>query len=333
MNVCICGGGALGHVCIGKFSQCKDVQINVLTNHPELWSTNISVLDPNGKILIGRINKVSNLAEDVIPQSDIILLCVPGFLMESTLRKIVSLVKPDTFIGSIVSNTGFFFFAHEIFSSNVSLFGFQRTPYIGRVVEYGKKANLLGYKKEVFLVVETEKDKDTFRSLIEKMVMTPVRLLDNFYEVSLSNSNPILHTGRLYSMWHDWKGEAVLDCIYFYKDWDVKSSRIIIEMDKEFMRLLNKLNVNKKSIPSLLDYYESTDEITLTRKLSSIPAFQTILAPMVKTELGWIPDFTNRYFIEDFPFGLRFIKELADSVGLDMPVINKVYRWGMKVIG
>ena len=41
-----------------------------------------------------------------------------------------------------------------------------------------------------------------------------------------------------------------------------ESSTIIIKMDEEFMVLLEKLHVNKNSIPSLLDYYESVDEIT-----------------------------------------------------------------------
>ncbi len=47
---------------------------------------------------------------------------------------------------------------------------------------------------------------------------------------------------------------------------------------------------------------------------------------------GWIPDFGSRYFTEDFPFGLRFIKELALKYNVKTLAIDKVYRWGMSKI-
>jgi hypothetical protein len=47
---------------------------------------------------------------------------------------------------------------------------------------------------------------------------------------------------------------------------------------------------------------------------------------------GWIPDFESRYFTEDFPYGLRFIKELAQKHNIDTPTIDKVYNCGMQHI-
>ena len=82
--------------------------------------------------------------------------------------------------------------------------------------------------------------------------------------------------------------------ILFYKEWTNEASQLIIDMDKEFFQLLDKLNVN--SLPTLLDYYESTDAASLTRKIESIPAFQTILSPMKQVGGGWVADFENRYF-------------------------------------
>jgi hypothetical protein len=46
----------------------------------------------------------------------------------------------------------------------------------------------------------------------------------------------------------------------------------------------------------------------------------------------WIPDFTSRYFTEDFPFGLQFIYNLARKHNLSTPNIDKVYHWGMSKI-
>jgi hypothetical protein len=49
-------------------------------------------------------------------------------------------------------------------------------------------------------------------------------------------------------------------------------------------------------------------------------------------EGGWIPDFASRYFTEDFPYGLRFIKELAEQHNIPTPTIDRVYNWGLTAI-
>ena len=118
--------------------------------------------------------------------------------------------------------------------------------------------------------------------------------------------------------------------ILFYKEWTDEASQKLVDMDAEFFQLLDSLGVH--SIPTLLDYYESSDAASLTRKISSIPAFQTITSPMIETDRGWKADFRSRYFTEDFPFGLRWIKELSVKQGIDTPVIDEVFTWGMERI-
>ena len=51
---------------------------------------------------------------------------------------------------------------------------------------------------------------------------------------------------------------------------------------------------------------------------------------MIKIDGGWIPDINSRYFTEDFPYGLYFIKKLAEKSNLQIPIINKIYNWGIK---
>lgn len=332
LNICVCGGGSLGHVCCGVLASHKDIRLSLLTKHPNLWSTNIVAEDNNGKHYSGEITKISSSAREVITDCDIILLCLPGFLIESTLKEIKPFLKKESIVGSIVSSTGFFFFAHEILDKEAKLFGFQRVPFIARVAEYGHKGTLLGYKNRLALAVEKVDKKEAFRAVIEKLFYTPTTLLESYYEAALTNSNPILHTGRLYTMWKNWNGETRPECGLFYKEWDIESAQTIIDMDLEFMALLDILHVRKGAIPSLLDYYESTDAESLCNKIHSISAFQKILSPMKETENGWIPDFKSRYFIEDFPYGLRFLIDLCKKHHLKAPKLEEVYYWGMKMI-
>ena len=330
-KVCICGGGSLAHVCAGVLSSQPEVKVNIFTRKPELWSHQLEVTDSRGKVYNGNLNIISNSPEEALKDCDIVFLCLPGFAIEGTLNSIKPYIG-NAVVGSIVCSTGFFFAAHRILGEDARLFGFQRVPYIARTKEYGNTANLLGYKPQLAIAVENVEDNEAFRQLVETLWMTPVKLLGSHYEVSLTNSNPILHTGRLYSMWKDWNGEVYDHNILFYKEWTVEASQMLIDMDAEFMQLLDVLPVTKGAIPSLLEYYESHDAESLCNKITSIPAFQNITSPMKEVEGGWIPDFGSRYFTEDFPYGLKYIWQLAHENNIYCPNIDLVYEWGMSKI-
>lgn len=328
MRICICGGGSLGHVCAGVLGSREGVEIGILTGHPVQWQERVTVTDRDGKRYIAKVDIASSKPEDVIPGSDIILFCLPGYLIEKTLLDIKPFIG-NAAVGTVVSSTGFFFFAHDILGEYAKLFGFQRVPFISRVAEYGRTANLLGYKSSLAVALENMDDRNAFRKTLERLFITPVALLDSFYEVALSNSNPILHTGRLYTMFHGREKEVFDHNILFYKEWTEEASQMLIDMDAEFFLLLDQLNVH--SLPSLLDYYESSDAASLTEKIRSIPAFQTITSPMKPAGDGWVADFGNRYFREDFPFGLRWIHDMAKARHISTPHISQVCDWGMNL--
>ena len=329
-KVCICGGGSLGLVCAAVFLS-KGLTVNILTGHPDKWSKNIRATDDSGRIFEGSLNCITDDPAMVIGDSDLVFLTVPGFLIESTLTKIKPYLKKETIVGCVVSSTGFFFAAHKILNPAQCIFGFQRVPFIARQREYGNFGQLLGYKSMLHVCVENCSQPD-FLSMIQWLFNTPATLLDNFYEATLTNSNPILHTGRLYSMWSNYNGETCDSPSLFYSDWTDESSELLIKMDEEFQSLLRALGIREGAIPPLLEYYESSDAASFTAKLRSIPAFKTITSPMVETPAGWIPDFNSRYSSEDFPFGLRFIRDLAKQHNVATPYIDMVYSWGIMAL-
>ncbi|MBQ5912241.1 MAG: NAD/NADP octopine/nopaline dehydrogenase family protein [Bacteroidaceae bacterium] len=333
MNFCICGGGSLGHVIAGYLGANADVRVSMLTQRPQLWKNDIEVHTPEQTIIHGHIHTISSNPEDVIPQANIILLCLPGFAIKQQLQLIKPYVKSTTFVGSVFSSTGFFFNAMEILNEDVPLWGFQRVPFICRTREYGQSANLLGYKSNLNIAVERTDEKEDFRLLIEKLFNTPVSLLNNFYEATLTNSNPLLHTSRLYTMFGaSNEGRTFPRMILFYEEWTEEAAQLLIDMDEEFFRLLEVLPVKPNYLPRILEYYESHDARSLAQKLSSIQGFKGITSPMKQTAQGWIPNFASRYFTEDFPYGLHFIWQLAKEKGIPTPKIDMVYQWGMSKI-
>lgn len=335
-KICICGGGSLGHVIAGWLSAHHHVLVNVLTNHPEKWKHDIVVDTPEGETLQGYIEEVSNEAQKVVSNCDVVLLCLPGFLIKEELMKIKPFLSNMTYVGSVFSSTGFFFEAQKVLSSNQPLWGFQRVPFISRVEDYGKSAHLLGYKSSHKVAIEnvSESEKKSFSGKLQQWFERPILVLNNFYEVSLSNSNPLLHTSRLYTLFGgENEGKYYDRMILFYEEWTEEAAELYIKMDEELFKLLKVLPVSDDFLPTALDYYDSKDAKSLAAKLASIKGFKGITSPMIKTEKGWIADYKSRYFTEDFPFGLKYIWQLAHKKGISCPYIDKVYNWGISKLG
>ena len=317
----------MGHVCAG-FLANRGHQVSILTTKPKLWRQTIEIVAPEGSFE-GQLAQVTSNAADAIPQAEIVLLCLPGFAIHDELIKIRPYLSNTCKVGTVVSSSGFFFEAFELLPADNPIFGFQRVPFISRTIEYGRKAELKGYKESLHVAIEHTDAKENLRIELERLFEKPVTLADNFYEVSLSNSNPLLHPSRLYTMWKDWQPGIVYPYNpQFYAEWTLKASALLIQMDEEFQNLLKNLGLKPGSIPAVLDYYESADAESLTTKLQTIKAFQGILSPMKEVTGGFIPDFTSRYFTEDFPYGMRFIVETAHQRNVSIPTIDQVYQWG-----
>ena len=97
-KICICGGGSLGHVIGGWLSAHNHAIVHVLTGHPEQWAREIIVNTPDGVILRGNIAKTSNQPTEVIPDSDVVLLCLPGYMIAKQLEAIKPFLKPSAFV-------------------------------------------------------------------------------------------------------------------------------------------------------------------------------------------------------------------------------------------
>lgn len=333
MKICICGGGNLGHVVAGFIAAQKKHEVCLLTRHPEQWSQDLIIEAPAETTYSGHLNGLFSNAEQAVSDADIILLCLPGYAIREALLQIKDYVQSDAAVGSVVSSTGFFFEAMQLLPASQPLFGFQRVPFISRVIEYGHKARLMGYKDSLNLAIERTEHPEQLRDTLADMLQTPIQLLGSYYEASLSNSNPLLHPSRLYTLWKDWhEGNIYPRVPFFYEEWTEETAQLYIQMDNELQSLLDLLPVRKGSIATVLDYYESTDAVSLAKKLRSIEAFKGILSPMKQVEGGYIPDFQSRYFTEDFPYGLAIVHRLAHEKGVPSPTIDMVYDWGIKML-
>ena len=328
-RICICGGGNLAHVVGGFLSAKPDCEVRLLTRHPERWQEDrsLQLTDINGRSFDSRFAVISSDPALTVAGADMVLLCLPGFAIAQVLESVKNHISAHSLVGSIVSSTGFFLMAQKILPERTGLFGFQRVPFIARINEYGKSASLLGYKPSLAFATVNVSSPQELGNTLSQLFDVPVTWLDSFLKVTLTNSNPLLHPCRLYSIFG--KGKTVFDRpVLFYEEWDNLSSQTLIDCDAEFRILLDRLGITGQDITPILDYYESHDAQSLTDKIRSIKAFKGLTAPMIQTEDGkYGPDWQNRYFTEDIPYGLLIIKAFACKYGIDTPTIDRVIEW------
>lgn len=335
-TICICGGGALGHTIAGVIASKEVMNVVLLTSTPQLWSEVLEIHDCYSRTFKGRLKQISNNAADVIPTSDIILLCLPGYLIADKLNEIKPYLNGRQHIGSVVSSTGFFFMAKDIFGPKNKLFGFQRVPFIARIEQYGHTAALLGYKKQLKLATINIENESNLLSYMEQAFTCPIKKLHHYLDAALSNSNPILHTTRLFNLFEHYHIGQTYDREYlFYEEWNDDTSELLIQCDSEFQQIVEQLPADVQEIPPLLEYYECKDSHSLTKKIRSIQAFKGLKAPLIPSDepCGFVPDLQNRYFTEDFPYGLYILKRISQHLDIKTPYIDKVLAWGKDLLG
>ena len=336
MKICILGGGNIGTLLIGDLGKKEEYSVKLLTSRPNDWSDCVQVYDRAGSLKHnGYIEFVSNNPEDVLTDADIIISTLPSHVFPKTIRSIKPFIKDGSWIGVMPGGGGSEFYCEELIRRGCVLFGFQRVHGIARIREYGKSVYDLGRKEKLFIAaIPTEKTLEVCQVVTDMLDIQCIPL-PNYLTITLTPSNPILHTTRLYTLFKDYKEGSYWDKIIpFYAEWDDKSSEVLFACDKElqaFCTMMTELDLS--NVRSLSEHYESKSPKELTAKISSIEAFKNINTPMKKTSKGYIPDFKSRYFQEDFPYGLCIIKAFCEIAGLNTPTIDEILMWFEKVIG
>ena len=174
-----------------------------------------------------------------------------------------------------------------------------------------------GYEKELAAFVE-----EAF-----KIETIP---LENYLSITLTPSNPILHTTRLRTIFKDYyEGLSYKSVPLFYEGWNNETSELLLKCDAELQEMCKMLSdFDLSYVKSLKEHYESNNADELTKKITSIRSFKGLKTPTLTLEDGsFIPDFGSRYFRADFPFGLAILVQIADFLGYDAANMKETMKW------
>jgi len=354
----VCGGSGSGHCTAAYLGAKPYLQVNVLTRRPELWSKNITVhsdgtsWESKGSIT-GKLNKVTTDASEVIPQSDLVIICAPGHAQPDILKTIAPHVRKGVMLGAIFGQGGFDWAAYGAFGGDWSkidiLFCLQNIPWICRTVEYGKTCRFIGPKKNLWVASwPTQRAVDIAR-IMALLYDIPCATIPNFLTVTLTPSNQIIHPARYYAIFKDWDGKKGYkeDEIEWglYTGVDDLSAEWLQKLDDDLQAIKHGLSARFPTLDltSLLPLGDRivkqygndiSDKSTLQQIFRTNLGYAGCKTPTEKTQDGlYKPAVNSRLFVEDIPYGLCILKSVAQLIDVKTPSIDFQIEWHQQWMG
>lgn len=333
MKITIVGGGNIGTQFAVHCAE-KGHEVIVYTSTPQLYDSYLNIVDDEGNITHeGRIKKATSSAEEAFGEAELILVTVPATIMKSIADLVYAYSRSSSIIGVVPGNGGSECAFKKCIERGNIFFGIERVPAIARLVQKGKTVKSTGYRDELHVAALPKQNASKCAELIQEIFEKKTTVIPNFLNLTMTPSNPIIHTTRLRTLFSDWReGVAYEHLPLFYEEWDDASSDLLFKCDDEVQLICTELpEFNLQFVKSLREHYESPTIQDMTRKLSSIAAFKGIMTPAVEVNGLYVPDLHSRYFTADFSYGLNIIKQIADFAHVYTPNINETLNWYKKI--
>lgn len=334
-KITVLGGGNIGtqFACV---CASKGYEVCVFSSKPSKYDGQLKIMDgENNVICRGTIANVTDDLAEALHGCDIAFVTVPSFMFSGLAQAMRPYVTEQLRIGVIPGTGGAEFAFRSCMDAGAVLFGIQRVPCVARLCEYGRSVCVEGKRDKLHLAAIPKEESPVLADFIADLFDMPCDILDNYLCVTMTPSNPILHTTRLCSMFSDYVPGKIYDRNpLFYGEWTQESSELLLACDSEHQNMLAAIsNLDLKEVRSLKLHYESETPEQLTAKIRSIKSLHNLSSPMKQIGNGWIPDFNSRYFTADFPYGLAIIEQIAKVVDVRVPNISKTLEWYYCVTG
>ena len=333
-TVAIVGGGNIGTQ-FACMCASKGHGVNLFTSKPELFDMRLEIVDEHDCVTVGELAKVTDDIGEAISGCDVVFVTHPAFMLEGLASRMLPFAKPGLGICVVPGTGGAEFAFKACVDAGATLYGLQRVPSVARLERYGKRVRCEGLRPELHVASLPSGKAGEFAGFLGSIWGIPCTALSNYLNITLTPSNPILHTARLRTLFADYVPGKVYDRNpLFYGEWSDESSRLLLACDAELQDMVGRLDgLDLSAVRSLKEHYESDTVEAMTGKLSGIKSLHRLGSPMKEVDGGWVPDFESRYFKADFPYGLGIIEQMASVIGCEMPNIRETMGWFREVSG
>lgn len=333
MNITIVGGGNVGTQFAVHCSEKKH-KVIIFSSKPKRFKKVLTIVDENGNVIHeGNIEEATDNAKRAFSNADMIFITMPAYCMKKLSDEIYPYVRAGVKIALIPGTGGGECAFRKCIEKGAVVLGLQRVPSVARLVEYGRKVRAVGYRKELYVAAIPMKATNECCEIVQELFDMPCVSLPNYLNITLTPSNPILHTTRLRILFKDYQIGMVYDSVpLFYEDWSDESSELLLRCDEEVQNLCRKIEQFDLSyVKSLKEHYESETIKDMTSKISGIKGFKGLTTPTKKFGGGYIPDLNSRYFIADFAYGLTILIQIAEMFDVDVSNMMEILRWYEKI--
>ena len=310
MKIGIIGGGNLGSVLAVKFSQEHEVILYTnLIDKVHLYQSDMEVYcEDNNSYYRGKDIKYTTSIKELAKESSYIFVTFPSFLFEELAKELIPHLNKGHHLVFVPGSGGAELFFKAALKKGATITGLQRVHSVARITEFGKQVRESGVKSLLRIASIPNSYNEQARKDLEELYHIKVEKLHNYLNVTFVNSNPILHTSRLYTIFKEYPDKKEYDSLpLFYEEWNDESSILLMEMDKELFDIFDVLEVHGlpiKEITPIAQYYDSET---------------------------YSPDLSSRYFTADFPFGLDILLAYGEFLKLHLPHMTQVSNWYHKV--
>jgi len=324
MNICIFGGGNIAHSLTATLAQWMPV--TVITHHPEVWQAQLTF---NKARTIGRTSYPVSATSDITAAAtaSIVFIAVPQFAYESAISTSEAIMSAGSTVVFVPAPAKAKEYMTRLCLRGINVVGFQRVPYISRIIERGKSVDISADRPVHRIAVSDASMKDDWGKHCAEWFGGKTDFLSSFLIFTFNNSNPILHPARMAVLFDNWRNRTYPTNPYFYAEWTDESSKLYLAADDEMAKMvatIPEIDSKHDYIP-LRTHYNVSSPSEMTAKLRSIPPFKQIHSPMTQSKGQWQPDFSSRYFTEDVDYGLNSIYEKASKLPTSTPAITYLF--------
>lgn len=365
LNITLVGGGNSTHVLAALASNAGH-SVSILTRRVDAWAADRVITLQNSDpgwlggtpTVSGTVAAISSDAAALVSGADMIVLAgLPVHLYREMLQQICPhITRHGVMIGSVCAYGGFSWLVKEAMgkerAGSVCVFGCQSIPWTCGLVEYGKVGAVFGTKRHLHLAfdnIETCAVSNDALSLVGKVLRIDEIERTDFLTCTLWPNNPLFHPTVLWGIFAEWdmqtpyKVEDVPARIY--ADVTRRSAETIEAMDAEMQLIVAAVRAKQPDNPYLhmarplkecLMYHyaelisDPTDMYSILRSNSAYAkhriTYKTVGEGLV------IPDVGHKFFTTDLPYGLCIYKDLALTLGVAVPTIDKLILWNQKMV-
>ena len=202
MNIAIVGGGNMGTLMAAEFAH-QGHNIKIYSRRPNDWSDTIEVYDRDDKLLFCSSNiMICSELDKAVRGVDMICITTPASTFDEFAKRLEPLVNEGQTLFVVPGSGGAEFAFYNLIQKGMILLGMQRVHSISRLKTYGQSVYMLGRKEELHIGTIPAYAVDRYKEIVENLFSIKTDTLPNYLNVTLTPSNPILHTARLYALFH-----------------------------------------------------------------------------------------------------------------------------------